>query len=112
MRNQKLLLEDILTSINIIDSQMKNADEIKFKEDIHFQDVVIRRLSIIGEAYKNISKELKTKHKEVNWREIAGMRDFIIHEYFELNLDVIWKTIVEDLPVLKGNVTNMLKELR
>ena len=112
MRDQKLLLKDILASIEIIEGQVRGAERDKFLDDIPFQDAVIRRLSIIGEASKNVSKELKARHKEINWRDIAGMRDFIVHEYFDLDLDVIWKTIKEDLPSLKKAVNEMLRELK
>ena len=89
---------------------MKDADESKFKESIPFQDAVIRRLSIIGEASKNVPKELKDKHRDINWKNIAGMRDLIVHEYFDMDLDLVWNTIKIDLPVLKKTVTEMLKE--
>ncbi len=89
---------------------MKDADESKFKESIPFQDAVIRRLSIIGEASKNVPKELKDKHRDINWKNIAGMRDLIVHEYFDMDLDLVWNTIKIDLPVLKKAVTEMLKE--
>ena len=89
---------------------MKDADESKFKESIPFQDAVIRRLSIIGEASKNVPKELKDKHRDINWKNIAGMRDLIVHEYFDMDLDLVWNTIKIDLPVLKKAVTGMLKE--
>ena len=89
---------------------MKDADESKFKESIPFQDAVIRRLSIIGEVSKNVTKELKDKHRDINWKNIAGMRDLIVHEYFDMDLDLVWNTIKIDLPVLKKTVTEMLKE--
>ncbi len=89
---------------------MKDADESKFKESIPFQDAVIRRLSIIGEVSKNVTKELKDKHRDINWKNIAGMRDLIVHEYFGMDLDLVWNTIKIDLPVLKKTVTEMLKE--
>ncbi len=89
---------------------MKDADESKFKESIPFQDAVIRRLSIIGEVSKNVPKELKDKHRDINWKNIAGMRDLIVHEYFDMDLDLVWNTIKIDLPVLKKAVTEMLKE--
>ena len=89
---------------------MKDADESKFKESIPFQDAVIRRLSIIGEVSKNVPKELKDKHRDINWKNIAGMRDLIVHEYFGMDLDLVWNTIKIDLPVLKKTVTEMLKE--
>ena len=67
------------------------------------QDAVIRQLAIIGEASKHISKELKNEI-ELPWKDIASMRDRLIHAYFGVNLDEVWKTIKEDLPFLKDKI--------
>ncbi len=112
MRDQKLLLEDILSSIEIIEGQAKDANIDKFKEDIPFQDAIIRRLSVIGEASKSVSKELKGRHKSINWKGIAGMRDLIVHEYFDMDLDLVWDTVKKDLPILKKAINEMFKEMK
>lgn len=112
MRDQKLLLEDILESIGIIESQVKGADKSKFMGDIPFQDAIIRRLSVIGEAAKNVSKELKEKHKNINWKGIIGMRNLIVHEYFEMDLDLVWEAVERDIPILKRAINEMMKELK
>jgi uncharacterized protein with HEPN domain len=111
MRDQRLLLEDILMSIGIIEDAVKDVSEAELKEDIILQDGIIRRFAVIGEATKNISSELKAKHKEVNWKNVAAMRDFLVHEYFEIDIGIIWKAVEADLPVLKRNIKEMLKEI-
>lgn len=112
MRDQKLLLEDMLTSIEIMEQELKGATKEIFKEKIALQDIAIRRFAIVGEASKKLSKDLKDKHKEVNWKEVAGMRDFLVHEYFEIKMDIVWKAFEIDLPVLKKAVKEMIEEVK
>ena len=71
----------------------------------------MRGLEIIGEATKSLSEELKTKYPQVPWKEIAGMRDKLIHQYFGVDLELVWETIRKDLPKLKNRVIRILKEI-
>jgi len=72
---------------------------------------VLRRLEIIGEAVKGIPSELRTGHPDVPWREIAGARDVLIHEYFRVDLRMTWDMVHQDLPLLEAQVTLMLGEV-
>jgi len=72
---------------------------------------VIRGIEIIGEAAKHIPNSARNKYPEIPWKDMAGMRDKITHEYFGVNLKVIWKTVKEDISQLKPLVQNMLKDL-
>jgi uncharacterized protein with HEPN domain len=110
MRDEKILLEDILASIKIIEDALIKVSESEFKEDKILQGGIIWRLSIIGEASKHVKKSLKNSHVEVDWRGIAGMRDFLIHEYFEIDMHIVWKTVKEDIPTLKKAVKDMLRK--
>ena len=65
---------------------------------------------IIGEAANNLSPQFLTEHKEINWREVIGMRHAIVHDYFEVNLEVVWDTIKEDIPKLKLEISKLLKQ--
>jgi len=67
-------------------------------------DAVVRNLEIIGEAAKNLSKETKSQYPEIPWREMADMRNKLIHEYFGVDLDIVWKTIKYRLPEVKKNL--------
>jgi uncharacterized protein with HEPN domain len=72
------------------------------------QDGVIRNLEVIGEATKNLSAELRAANQEIPWRQIAGMRDVLIHDYLKVNLARVWRTVVSDLPPLQEAVTRLL----
>ena len=72
----------------------------------------MRALEIIGEATKNLSKELKADNREVRWRDVAGMRDKLIHAYFGVMLDLVWETVKKSLPELKTRVSKIMKTLK
>ena len=70
----------------------------------------MRRIEIIGEALKNLSKNFKDKHQKIEWREIAGMRDKLIHQYFGIDSDIIWDTAKNDIPKLKKQISELLEK--
>ncbi|MBX2931083.1 MAG: DUF86 domain-containing protein [Chitinophagaceae bacterium] len=72
------------------------------------RDAMIRNFEIIGEATHHISEELKTKYPNVAWFEIKGMRNFIAHEYFGLQLDSIWETAINDIPILQEQIKKII----
>lgn len=86
--------------------------EATFLQQSLIQDGVIRQLEVIGEAVKQLSDELRTKHTHVPWQDISGMRDKLIHGYFGVDLEKVWLTAQNDLPTLKTDVTEILKSIR
>jgi uncharacterized protein with HEPN domain len=78
--------------------------------DARTQDAVIRNLEVMGEAVKNLSESLKARHAEIPWRRIAGMRDKMIHEYFGVNLQLVWDAIEHEVPRLKEKIAAILSE--
>jgi uncharacterized protein with HEPN domain len=75
------------------------------------QDAVVRNLEIIGEAVKNLSDSLKGSQTQIPWKSIAGMRDKMIHEYFGVNLQLVWEVIEKSLPELKAATDSLLQDL-
>ena len=76
------------------------------------QSAIVREIEIIGEAVKNISENLKDKHREIEWKEIAGTRDKMIHHYFGVDLNIVWDIVKINLPDLKKKILKIKEELR
>jgi uncharacterized protein with HEPN domain len=107
-RSSRLYLQDILESIERIDEYTKELDESQFSKNDEAQDAVMRRLEIIGEAVKNLPRQLTDEFPAIPWRKVAGMRDMLTHEYFGVEPAQAWKTIKADLIPLKEAVQKML----
>lgn len=108
MKNDRNYLKHILDAIHNLNSFMKNVTEKEFRENTEKQYAVLRALEIIGEATKNLSMETKAKYPEVEWADIAGMRDKLIHQYFGVDLALVWETVKKNLPALEKVVSEML----
>lgn len=105
-----IFLQHILESIELIEKRVRNVTFQEFDENIDLQDMVIRRLEIIGEAVRNLPHEFRQGHSNVNWQDPAGMRSALIHAYFEVDLSVVWNTITNDLPPFKTQIKKLLEE--
>jgi uncharacterized protein with HEPN domain len=110
-RSARILLEDILESIGRIESYVVGVTKADFESDTEKQDALVRRLEIIGQAVKGLPQDLRDLHPQVPWREIAGARDILAHEYFRVDLDLAWDMIQHNVPELKRNVEEILADM-
>ena len=111
MKDDLPFIEHILDSISAIEKFSKNLKKEKLMSNRLKQSAIVREIEIIGEAVKNISKNLKNKHREVEWKEIVGTRDKMIHHYFGVDLNIIWDIIKINLPDLKNKILKIKKEI-
>jgi len=103
-RSIKLYLADIQEAIKKIEAFTKGMTLTSFKKDAKTIDAVVRNIEVIGEAAKHMPSKIRLKHVEIPWKEIIGTRSKVIHEYFGVDTEILWKTITEDLPILKKQI--------
>jgi len=108
-RDPLLFLEDIEKACDKVVryTEGRSKDDV-FRDDVRL-DAVLLNLYVVGEAVKKLPVDLRSRHPEVAWREIAGLRDFISHAYFALDLDIIWDAIKNDVPALLDAVTRIIE---
>ena len=114
MKNQRDYtdyLNDIYESINKGIAFIEGMSFEDFSKDEKTQFAMIRVIEIIGEASKKIPTDIKNQSKEIPWREIGGMRDLLIHDYFGVNIQVVWETAKKDLPELKDKIYKLVQRL-
>ncbi|MEA3344730.1 MAG: DUF86 domain-containing protein [Chloroflexota bacterium] len=111
MKNDAVYLRHILRAINRIQGYIAGISYDQFLRDSLLQDGVVRQLEIIGEATKNVSHVFRDFHPELPWRQMAGIRDRLIHGYFEVDLFTVWDTVQSDLPLLRQQVEHTLQML-
>lgn len=104
MRDYRLYLVDIIAAIDSIEFFIQGLDLESFKADDKTVSAVIRKLEIIGEAAKGVPEEIRTSNSHIPWKEMAGMRDKLIHFYFGVDYDLVWSTLIRRLPDVKNSV--------
>jgi uncharacterized protein with HEPN domain len=111
-RDSWLYLEDMRTSCEKVLRYTRRLTVDQFMQDEKTFDAVVRNLEIIGEAAKHIPREMRTRYPQVEWRKIAGLRDVIAHEYFGIDLDILWDIVENQVPPLLENLQRILTEIR
>lgn len=110
-RNYKMFVEDILESIKKIEKYIKGIKYADFENNDLIVDAVVRNLEIIGEAAKNIPENVRLANPDVSWSRMIGLRNVTIHEYFGLDLSIIWEIASKNLPETKISIVKLLKKI-
>ncbi|HPE49961.1 MAG TPA: DUF86 domain-containing protein [Methanothrix soehngenii] len=109
MRDDRRRLLDIAEAIERIEKYASKGREA-FEDDELIQNWILHHLQVIGEAARAISDELKNEHDEMPWQQIVGMRHILVHRYFEVDTDLIWSVVEDDVPALKQQIELILKD--
>lgn len=110
-KDPKVFLTHILESITLLEEYLYGVTEEQFHISPDKQDLAVRRIEVIGEAVKNIPETFKKNHPDIPWQDISDMRNVLIHEYFDIDYNIVWKTATQFIPPLKEQIQAFLKEL-
>ena len=111
MRDYRLYLKDILTAMIAAQGFVERMDFDAFAADDKTVSAVVRKLEIIGEATKNVSETIRQTYPQVPWRQMAGMRDRLIHGYYDVNYSVVWEVVTELIPPLQPVIKQILEDM-
>ena len=109
MKDDAVYLRHILECIESIESYIPNGKSDFFSSKL-IQDAVVRNLEVLGEATKRISQDLRRQYSQLPWREMAGLRDVLIHNYFGVDNEIVWNVVEKELPTLKEQIIDMLND--
>jgi len=109
-RDYRAYLEDIIEAAGAAREFVAGMDKEELAKDRRTRDAVVRNLEIIGEAVKKLPAQMKGDHAEVEWKKIAGLRDILVHDYFGIDMDIVWDIVQNKLPALIEQVQRILDE--
>jgi len=108
-KDDTVYLRHILDAIALMDGYVLGLSENEFFSHAMAKDAVVREIEIIGEAARHISDEFQKTHPELPWQKMVGIRNKIVHEYFNVNYAIVWDTVKDDLPALKKAIERVVK---
>jgi uncharacterized protein with HEPN domain len=109
MRRDELFLRDILEAADRISTRLAGVDFSSLAGDEDAQDVILRRLTVIGEAAARLSGELRTRYPGIPWKKAIALRNRLTHAYFGVDWSIVWKTVQEDIPMLRRQIVEILR---
>jgi uncharacterized protein with HEPN domain len=107
-RDSRVYLEDILEAIARIQRYTRGLSQDAFADDQRTVDAIVRNLEVIGEAVKQLPAEVRLRAPAVEWQKIAGLRDILIHQYFGIDIEIVWDVVQTKLPDLRAAVLSIL----
>ena len=108
-RDSLVYIQDILDSIEKVEKYAFGLTFEEFKKNNMVIDAIIRNFEIIGEAVKHIPNTIKGRYPDIEWKEAAGFRDVLVHEYFGVEVEALWDTIKKNIPFFKKKIAKILK---
>lgn len=111
-RDYRVFLDDILEAVRKVREYTEGLSYEQFSADQKTVHAVVWNLQIIGEATKNLPREIRSRYPDLPWRDMAGLRDVIVHQYFGIKLDVIWKIIRNDVPLLESRIRGVIEQMK
>jgi uncharacterized protein with HEPN domain len=110
-RNDAVFLRHMLDAIDRVVEATSRTTLEQFQRDWIVQDAIIRELQVLGEAAGRVAKELADRNPEIPWKEITGLRHKLVHDYFVVDLEVVWATATVDVPTVRSSVQTLLDGL-
>lgn len=110
MKKDLMYLKDIIQAIESIKNFTRNMSFEEFKTDDKTSSATIQKFTVIGEATKKVSKEIRNKYSDIPWKKMAGMRDKLTHAYSQIDYELVWTTIKESIPKVKKSIEMIMKK--
>ena len=111
MKRDEVFIRHILDEIDFLIDSSKGLEYEGLIKDETLKRAFVRSLEVIGEATKNISSEFRQKYTDVEWRDLTGLRDKLVHRYFGVQWEIVWDVVKNKIPQLKGRIEGILKEI-